>query len=210
MVSENDMHSLVLASGYEVADVEAMWLLFKERRSGLASIGAHHVVLYTSIWEPGRVFVTVGIRHRQSVPELLRSRIIFDWFDLAGVENIPAIFAGEVVEKIDLYGPSPQDSGGVIVAAVASVDDVAVLVVNVHDACDRLKRAGFRKIWVYGAFDDPREVMILVEIDDETSARRWIDHPDSAAEWMSTAGIGAYPTLFVGKFAYIMSIEAAG
>ena len=157
------------------------------------------------------MLVTIGIRHRRSVPELLRSPAIFEWFDAAGIDDIPAIFAGEVVEKIDFYEPSPEDVvAGVIVGAVASVDNVSALMDKVHGALDRFKRAGVRKIWVYQAFDDGREVMILTEIDNEASARRWIDHPDAAAEWMATAGLGAYPTLFVGKFAHVMSVEAAG
>ena len=49
--------------------------------------------------------------------------------------------------------------------------------------------------------------MILQEVEDETAARRWIEHPDAAAEWMSNAGLGAYPTQFVGRFAHIMSID---
>jgi hypothetical protein len=52
--------------------------------------------------------------------------------------------------------------------------------------------------------------MILQEIEDEVSARQWIEHPDAAAEWMSQAGLGAYPTQFVGKFAHLMSIEGQG
>ena len=39
------------------------------------------------------------------------------------------------------------------------------------------------------------------------TARQWIEHPDAAAEWMSNAGLGAYPTQFVGRFAHIMSID---
>ena len=36
-----------------------------------------------------------------------------------------------------------------------------------------------------------------------------LDHPDAAAEWMSAAGFGVYPTVFVGTLAHITSIEAA-
>jgi len=51
-------------------------------------------------------------------------------------------------------------------------------------------------------------VLILQEFPDEDSARDWIDHPDAAAQWMSGAGIGAYPPLFVGRFFDMMRIEA--
>ena len=61
-MSEYDLHSLILACDFRVDDVERMWKWLKKHRDRLASIGAHHVVLYTSIWEPGRVLVTIGIR----------------------------------------------------------------------------------------------------------------------------------------------------
>lgn len=35
--------------------------------------------------------------------------------------------------------------------------------------------------------------MILQEIEDEVSARQWIEHPDAAAEWMTNAGLGPTP-----------------
>ncbi len=82
---------------------------------------------------------------------------------------------------------------------MSSVEDVSALMVKLHDGLDRFKRGGVRKIWVYRALDDGREVMILQEIEDEVAARQWIEHPDAAAEWMSNAGLGAYPTQFVGQ-----------
>ena len=207
-MSEFDLHSLILACDFRVDDVDRMWSWLKKHRDGLASIGAHHVVLYTSIWEQRRVLATIGIRHARSMRDVLRSPAIFEGFDISGADDIPPIFGGEVVEKIDLYPPSPDDRvGRVIVGVMSSVEDVSALMVKVHDGLDRFKAGGVRKIWVYQALDDGREVMILQEIDDEIAARQWIDHPDAAAEWMSNAGLGAYPTQFVGRFAHIMSID---
>ncbi len=100
--------------------------------------------------------------------------------------------------------------GRVIVGVMASVDDVSALMVKVHDGLERFKRGGVRKIWVYRALDDGREVMILQEIEDEDAARQWIEHPDAAAEWMTTAGLGPYPAQFVGRFAHLMSIDETG
>jgi hypothetical protein len=206
-MSEFDLHSLILACDFRVDDVDRMWKGLKKRRDPLVSIAAHHVVLYTSIWEPGRVLVTIGIRQAGSIRDVMRSPALFELFDISGADDIPPIFCGEVVEKIDLYGPSPEDEvGRVVVGVMSSVDDVSVLVDKVHDGIERFKRGGVRKIWVYQALDDGREVMILQEIEDELSARQWIDHPDAAAEWMSNAGLGAYPTQFVGRFAHLMSI----
>ena len=206
-MSEFDLHSLILACDFRVDDVDRMWKWLKKRRDPLVSIAAHHVVLYTSIWEPGRVLVTIGIRQAASIRDLLRSPALFELFDISGADDIPPIFCGEVVEKIDLYGPSPEDDvGRVVVGVMSSVDDVSVLMDKVHDGIERFRRGGVRKVWVYQALDDGREVMILQEIEDVLRARQWIDHPDAAAEWMSSAGLGAYPTQFVGMFANLMSI----
>ncbi len=57
---------------------------------------------------------------------------------------------------------------------------------------------------MFGAFDDENEVMILQEIDSEQDASRWIDHPDSVAEWMAGAGVGAYPPIFVGRLKHML------
>lgn len=208
-MSEYELHSLILAADYRVEDVESMWSGLKSRKAHLADIAAHHVVLYSSIWEPGRVLITIGIHQPNSVREVLRSPAIFELFDASGVDYIPAIFAGEVVEKIDLYQPTSDDNtiAAVIVGVVTSVQDVTTLMVKVHDAADRFRSAGVRKVWVYQAFDDGQEVLILQEIEDESRARQWIDHPDAAAEWMTAAGIGAYPSVFVGKFVHLMSVD---
>jgi hypothetical protein len=207
-MSEYDLHSLILACDFRVDDVDNMWKWLKKHRDGLAAIGAHHVVLYTSIWEPRRVLVTIGIRQAKSIREVLRSPAIFEWFNISGADDIPPIFGGEVVEKIDLYEPSPQEHvGRVIVGVISPVSDVGALMVKVHDGLERFKSAGVRKIWVYQALDDGHEVMILQEVEDEVAARQWIEHPDAAAEWMSKAGLGAYPTQFVGRFAHLLTVD---
>ncbi len=208
-MSESKLHSLILACDFRVDDVEVMWNWLKRRHDNLASIGAHHVVLYTSIWEPGRVLVTIGIRHARSIRDVIRSPGLLEWFDIAGLDDIPPIFGGQVVEKIDLDAPSSEEHvGRIVVGVMSSVDDVSELMVKVHAGLDRFERGGVRKIWVYRALDDGQEVMILQEIDNEISARQWIDHPDAAAEWMSNAGLGAYPTQFVGTFAHLMTIDS--
>ena len=38
--------------------------------------------------------MTIGVRSREPIVELLRSRVFFDWFDAVGVEDFPAVFAG--------------------------------------------------------------------------------------------------------------------
>jgi hypothetical protein len=201
-------HSLILAAEFPVDDADRMRDLLRDRETELADIGAHHVVVYTSMWGRRRILVTIGIRHPESVHSVLRSPAVFDLFDISGVDGIPAIFAGEIVEKIDL-GELAEHGGvpGVVVGIVTRVDDVHALVENVYGAADRFHRAGVRKVWVYEARDDSREVMVLQEIDDEVSARRWLNRPDAAAEWMTNAGFGVSPKVFVGRLAHVVAVR---
>jgi len=197
-------HSMVIASDYRVADPEQVWPLLTRRRSALAGIGAHHVLLYTSTHDHGRVLVTIGVRSREPIVELLRSRVFFDWFDAVGVDDIPAVFAGEVVER---FGSVAQSAPGVVVAAMSAVDDVPSLTHEIRRALPRFEAAGIRETRLFQAFDDSHEVMILQDLDDENHARRWIEHPDTAAPWIDGAGKGAYPPVFVGKFFDMMRID---
>jgi hypothetical protein len=208
-VSPADPHSysIVIASDYRVPDPEQVWPLLQRRSSALAGIGAHHVLLYTSTHEYGRVLVTIGVRSREPIVELLRSRVFFDWFDEVGVEDIPAVFAGEIVERFGAIAPSARTAPGIVVAAISSVDDVTTLTAEIRSALPRFEAAGIRETRLFQAFDDGHEVMILQELDDEDRARRWIDLPGIAAPWIAGAGVGAYPPVFVGKFFDMMWID---
>lgn len=225
---DHQWYSLVLASDYRVDDIERMWSAIAQHRTRLSDLGAHHVLLYVSIAEPERVLMTIGLRNHRPVAELLRSPLFFEWFDIAGVDDIPAIFAGRVVEKIDL---APNNCAaapsGVVIGAVSAVGDVDALMAKVRIGRDRFARAGVRKIWVYRAVDDGSEILTLLEVDDAETAQRWTDRPDAIAEWMpgltgarsvrqsenaagtaTPPGTGAYPSIFVGQLANIMSTEA--
>jgi hypothetical protein len=204
----NDIHSMVIASDYRVPDPSRVWPLLERSKAALSDIGAHHVLVYTSTHDYGRVLVMIGVHSREPIVELLRSRVFFDWFDTAGVEDIPAVFAGEIIDRFVPESPSTLSAPGVVVAAIASVDDVSMLTSEVGSAIDRFAAAGIRKTWIFRAFDDDHEVLILQEFPDEESARQWIDHPDAAAQWMTRAGAGAYPPLFVGQMFDMMRIEA--
>jgi len=207
-VTGDSLRSLVIASDYRVPDPTRVWPLLERRKEALADIGAHHVLVYTSTHDYGRVLVLIGVHSREPIVELIRSRVFFDWFDAAGVEDIPAVFAGEIVDRFIAVPPAAPSAPGVVVAAFASVDDVATLNAEVGFALDRFTAAGIRKTWVFQAFDDDHEVFILQEFPDEEGAREWIDHPDAAAQWMSGAGVGAYPPVFVGRFFDMLRIEA--
>ncbi|MHA7652763.1 fatty-acid--CoA ligase [Mycobacterium sp. ML4] len=208
-MSDGDIHSMVIASDYRIPDPTRVWPLLERNKAALADIGAHHVLVYVSTHDYGRVLVMIGVHSREPIVELLRSRVFFDWFDEAGVEDIPAVFAGEIVERFITTAPTAPKAPGVVLAAFASVDDVSGLTAQVGEAVDRFTAAGVRKTWVFRAFDDSHEVLILQEFPDEDSAREWIDHPDATAQWMrGGAGVGAYPPLFVGRYFDMMRIEA--
>lgn len=201
------LQSMVIASDYRVPDPDRVWPLLQRRKSALADIGAHHVLVYKSTQDYGRVLVMIGVRSREPIVELLRSRVFFDWFDAVGVEDIPAVFAGEIVDRFAQSASGGPRAPGVVVAAIASVDDVSILSAQVRAALDRFTAAGIRKTWLFQAFDDGQEVMILHQLDDEDQARRWIENPDPAAQWMTHRGVGAYPPIFLGRFADMMRIE---
>ena len=101
-MDEYDLHSFIIACDFRVDDLELMWEWLEKHRDGLSAIGAHHVVVYESIWEPRRVLVTIGIRQARSIREVLRSPAIFEWFNISGADDIPPIFGGEVVERGDV------------------------------------------------------------------------------------------------------------
>lgn len=203
-------HSLVIASDYRIPDPTRVWPLLEKRRSALIEMGAHHVLVYRSIREPGRVLVMIGVTSKEPVVDLMRSRVFFDYFDAVGVDDIPAVFAGEIIERLDLTGPDQDPSApGVVISAIVSVDDAGWLTTEIRSTRARFMAAGVRKVWIFGAFDDSHEVLILQELDNEDHARAWIMQNDDAAEWMTHAGVGVYPPLFVGEFVRMMRIDAA-
>ena len=209
-ISDVYRHSLVIAFDYRIPDPSRVGALLERRTAALADMGAHHVLVYRSTHEYGRVLVMTGVRSREPIVEVLQSSVFRDWFDAAGVEDLPAIFAGEIVARFDMTDPTvTPPHPGIVVAGIVSVDDVALLTDQLRLAQNRFKTFAIRKLWVFQAFDDSREVMILQEVDDEESARRWIANPDEAAEWMTHAGVGVYPPLFIGEFDHMVRIAPA-
>jgi hypothetical protein len=199
-------HSLVLTTNYRVPDPTRVWPLLQRRRDGLAALGAHHVYVYTSTNDPERVLVSIALDTREPVVELLRSRAFFEWFDAVGVEDLPAVFAGELIERFDFVGDPAAAPPGVVVVGIMIVDDEAAFRSHVRETRDLFLKAGIRRVRIFEAFDDPHEVMFLHELADEDSVGRWLQRPDIAAEWFSDAGVGAYPPLFVGRLAHMMRI----
>src|SRR5262249_40279791 len=198
--------SLVLAADYRVPDFDQWWAALPGDLPRLPGLGAHHVVVYRSLQDASRVFVTIGIRERGPVDALLRSPLMFSWFDAAGVEEIPPMFVGQVVEKLDLAPETGEAAaaavGPVIVAAIAPVgrlDGLDRMRASVHAAVPRLAASGVHRFWIYRALDDQAEVMILLQIATEQQAEQWIRHPGAAASFLAEAGAGAYPPPFVRR-----------
>jgi hypothetical protein len=202
-------HSLVLASDYRVPDPERVWPLLERRQDGLAVLGAHHVLVYTSTTDPGRVLVLIAIHTKETVIELLRSQLFFEWFDAVGVEDIPAVFAGELVERLELSGASVPSAPEVMVSVVTTVENVTNLITHVRETADDLRAAGVRRLLIFDAFDNAREVMMLFHIDDENHARHWLRDSELSTEWMGKAGMGAYPPVFVGKLQSMLRVDEA-
>lgn len=191
---------------YRVPDPAKVWPLLQRHRAALAGLGAHHVLVYTSTSDHGRVLVMMAMRGAQPVADLLRDEVFLQWFDSVGVTDIPAVFAGSLLERIDLTEPVAE-APGVVVAAVAEVADAAELITHVHGTVAQFEAAGIRKILIFQAFDNPREVFLLQQADDEAGAGRWINQPEFAAEWITKAGVGAYPPVFVGRLQHLMRID---
>jgi len=202
-------HSLVLTTDYRVPDPTRVWPLLQRRRDGLAALGAHHVFVYTSTTDAERVLVTIALETREPVVELLRSRAFFEWFDAVGVEDLPAVFAGEMIERFDFTEETMAAPPGVLVVGITVVEDAGAFRLRVREARDSFRQAGIRRMRIYEAFDDPHEIMFMHELADEESLGRWLRRPDIAAEWFSDAGVGAYPPLFIGKFAHMLRISDA-
>lgn len=200
-------HSLVLASDYRVTHPELVGPLLGQRASALLDVGAHHVLVYASTADPERVLVVIALHAREPLLDILQSRVFFEWFDAVGVDDIPAVFAGELLERLELGAGAQDTVPGVVVSMVTPVGDLEMLRDHVRDTRDEMGRAGVRRLSVFGALDNPLEVMILLQIDDEEHAQHWLQYSELAAEWLTRAGVGAYPPVFVGRFQSLVRID---
>jgi hypothetical protein len=204
--------SHILAADYRVAHPEEWWAQVRGDREALSRLGARHLVVRQALDDPTRLFVTIGIRHREPLDHVLRSGVLLEWFDAAGVEEIPPIFAGDVVEKLDLEKLDLTQAvpggvlayPGVVVAAVAPVHNVESLVGQIHADAKEFRASGVRKVWLYRALDDIQEMMILQEVDNEEHAARWLREGDALREWVKGIGVGVYPPVFVGRLVEVV------
>lgn len=189
---------LVLSSQYTIQDPARMWQLMRAHRTALTRLGAHHVAGYQSVSSPNDVLVTIGVRTRRSVQGLLASPAVMEWFDIAGILDLPPVFVGALVDSVQfascLAMPPP-----VVVATTAPVRDVTALMPTIRSTAESFADAGIRRTWIYGAVDEPNEVMIVHEMADEAHARRLGQLPALPAGWATRAGMAICPPMFIGS-----------
>jgi hypothetical protein len=192
--------SHVLAADHRVHDFEAWWPRVESGRLHLAGLATRPLLVYRALTDPNRVFVTMGIPARESLDALLRSGVVLEWFDAAGVDDVPPVFIGQDGVKLELIEPADaiEQRPGVVVAAVAPVPDPEALTSLLDRERCELRSWGVRRLWVYRALDDEHELLIVHELDSERQADQWIEHPQPLSDWLARAGAGVYPPVFVG------------
>ncbi|MFI5507663.1 fatty-acid--CoA ligase [Mycobacterium sp. NPDC051804] len=201
----SEFRSFVFAVEFEVGDADRVWPVLTRYEESLRDLGALYAFIYESIIGPSRVLVVIGVRTRQPLVSLLRSPQLFEWFDAVGLDDLPAVFAGETVERFDIGDP-PAPGTEIVVAAITPVDDVDEFLAWVRESLSQFARAGIRRTLVYRAFDTPREVMFLQQLANPEKALLWVEHSELAASWLAAAGVGAYPPVFVGRFVNAMRL----
>ncbi|OBF89292.1 hypothetical protein A5790_19985 [Mycobacterium sp. 852002-51152_SCH6134967] len=204
------VRSFIFAVEFRIAESERVGPVLAQHEESLRDLGARYAFVYESVVDPGKVLVVIGIRTERPLLDLLRSPYFFDWFDAVGIEDLPAVFAGEVVERFDL-GEPPAPGTEVVVAAVTRIQNVEVFMARVRESLADFARSGIRRTLVYRAFDTPREVLFLHQLATARTALQWVANSDIASEWLTSAGVGAYPPVFVGRFVHAMRLaETAG
>ena len=204
------VRSFVFAVEFRVAESERIGPVLAHHEESLRDLGAHYAFVYESVVDPGNVLVVIGVRTEQPLLNLLRSPSFFEWFDAVGVEDLPAVFAGETVERFDLGDP-PTPGTEIVVAAVIRVENVEDFMTRVRESLREFASAGIRRTLVYRAFDTPREVLFLQQLASAHTALQWVTRSEVASEWLAAAGVGAYPPVFVGRFVHAMRLaETSG
>jgi len=207
-MGDTALRSFVFAVEFAVGDPARVWPVLTQHEGSLRELGAHYAFIYESIVEPARVLVVIGVRTEQPLLNLLRSPQLFEWFDAVGLDDLPAVFAGETVERFDI-GEPPAPGTEIVVAAVTPVDDVESFMARVRASLRHFARAGIRRTLVYRAFDTAHEVMFLQQLASAEKALVWLDRSEVAASWLTAAGVGAYPPVFVGRFVNAMRLADA-
>ena len=159
------------------------------------------------------MFVTAGLRTRERLDRVLSSPLLMEWFDRAGLENVPPVFVGTRVEVVrfgEAAGselPPGSVPTGVVIARVVRLGDYDRYLDVVHAQQRRLPAAGMRQFWIYRAVDDGDEVMSIQEVDSLEHAHAWLRRPESDAQIDSELGVGVYPPIFVGAVAGAIEVD---
>jgi hypothetical protein len=206
VVGRTELRSYVFAVEFRVEESDRVGPVLRRHHDSLIELGARYAFIYESIVAPGNVLVIIGISTEQPLLKLLRSPYFLDWFDAVGVNDIPAVFAGETVERFDI-GEPPAPGTELVVAAITPVADVEEFLAHVRESVHEFSRAGICRTLVYRAFDTPREVMFLQQLANADAALAWVKRSKTASEWLAAAGIGAYPPVFVGRFVGAMRMD---
>ena len=202
--------SFVFAVEFHIPESHRIGPVLARHEESLSDLGARYAFVYESIAEPGHVLVVIGLRSEQPLLDLLRSRSFFEWFDAVGVQDLPAVFAGEAVERFDI-GEPPPPGREVVVSAVIRVDDVEEFMARVRESLDEFANADIRRTLIYRAFDTRHEVLFLQQLASVKTAAQWASNSPIASDWLAAAGIGAYPPVFVGRFVHAMRLaETSG
>jgi hypothetical protein len=198
--------SLVLAADYEVPDFEQWQKDLNQQRAVPPALADAHIVIYRSVDDAKRIFVRITVRS-QAVDALLRSPEVFEWFDIAGLEELPPVFAGRLLAEIDLKAPDHAGGDGVLVASIAVLPNVEGLINAVRASGDRMRSYGVRRYWVHRALDNDDEVMIMRDIATPGQARRWLDDPGVKERFLIHGGAGIYPPPFIGRPALTLEMR---
>lgn len=210
IVGAAELRSFVFAVEFDIGDPQRVWSVLTQHEDNLRQLGARYAFIYESIVDAGRVLVVIGLRTQQPLANLLRSPQLFKWFDAVGLDDLPAVFAGDLVERFDV-GEPPAPGTEVVVTAVTPVTDVEGFLARVRASLSGFEKAGIRRTLVYRAFDTPQEVMFLQQLASAEMALLWVERSEVAASWLTAAGVGAYPPVFVGRFVNAMRLaETSG
>ena len=141
-------------------------------------MGAHHVLVYRSIHEYGRVLVLTGVRSREPIVDLMRSRCSVGLVRRRGRRG----YSGDLRRR-DRRAVRPDRSDeeplapGVVVAGIVSVDDVDGCSPSCGSPRTQVQSGGDQEgCGCSGPSTTPREVLILQEVDDR-GQRPPVDRP---------------------------------
>ena len=204
------MTSLVLGCDLRVRDYQRWWHVVSGAREQLARAGVRHLVVYRAADDGRRIFTTIGLHSREPVDRLMAAPEILTWFDMAGIDDIPPVFVGTLVQKLRYLegsGDGTDWATGEIVASIFRAADYGKYLDRVHASRQQFVDVGMRQFWIYRALDDAAEIMSLQEIDSHRHAQAWLDYQAAVGDFYREAGVGVYPPIFVGTLGEVIQID---